>query len=177
MRRFLAGGALLALAMLTATACTAAPDGARAPASAAPPTTSAEAGPSSTTPRAATTPEPVAHAPVRAARSPLGRILVDAEGRTLYYFDQEADGVPACYGECAETWRPYLTEGAPDAGEGADRDLLGTADRTDGTTQVAYAGRPLYHHAADTEPGQVTGNGVERFGGVWRAVTPKGEPA
>lgn len=126
---------------------------------------------------AAPPPVPVYHAPVRAAGGRTGRVLVDGDGRTLYYFDRDVDGVPSCYGECAESWRPYLTRGAPDAGAGADRDLLGTAGRADGATQVAYAGRPLYHHARDTGPGEVTGDGVTGFGGTWHAVTPEGRPA
>ncbi|MEV5412872.1 hypothetical protein AB0K60_29050 [Thermopolyspora sp. NPDC052614] len=179
MRRFLARtGALLTTAAFTA-ACTGGPGTATDGWS--PPTETA----ATSTPKAAAdkaqpytgdeAPQPVAHAPVKAADSSLGRILVDADGRTLYYFTKEEDGVPSCYDECAATWTPYLTQGAPEPGKGATSDLLGTAERTDDTTQVTYAGRPLYFHVKDTEPGQVTGDAVKQFGGEWHVLTPKGE--
>ena len=44
--------------------------------------------------------------------------------------------------------------------------------RPDGTTQVVLAGHPLYRFAADTAPGDVSGQGVV---GTWyAAVSPSG---
>ncbi|MEA2207307.1 MAG: hypothetical protein QOE77_4083, partial [Blastocatellia bacterium] len=37
---------------------------------------------------------------VKVRDSKLGRILVDAEGRTLYLFLEDADGKSSCYGPC-----------------------------------------------------------------------------
>jgi len=37
--------------------------------------------------------------------------------------------------------------------------LLGTATRTDGGTQVTYAGHPLYYFATDKEAGDFDGEG------------------
>lgn len=42
-------------------------------------------------------------------------------------------------------------------------------ERTDGTTQVAYNGIPLYYWQADVNPGDTTGQGV---GDVWFVVAP-----
>jgi predicted lipoprotein with Yx(FWY)xxD motif len=172
MRRFLArAGTLITTAAVTA-ACTTAPAGERdpepygAPGSGSP--KAAGAAPDSLT-------AALPHAPVRAADSPLGKILVDADGRALYFFEKDKDGVPGCYDECAETWRPYLTRGAPEPAEGVTSHLLGVAERSDGTTQVTYAGRPLYRYLEDPGPGEVTGSAVKRFGARWHAITPKGK--
>lgn len=171
MRRLLAAGALTGLAVAPA-GCTAGPGDRRAAAPDAK-TIAAVVEPAGL-PSGGDAPAVVRHAPVRVADSKLGRILVDGEGRTLYAFGKDVDGLPACYDECAATWHPYLTHGAPEAASGVDRDLLGIADRADGTTQVAYGGRPLYRYTGDARAGQVTGHGLTRHGGAWHALTPRG---
>lgn len=103
------------------------------------------------------------------ADTELGTILVDGEGRTVYVFDNDADGESACTGGCAENWPPLA--GPATAASGVDGSLLGTTTRDDGSVQVTYAGSPLYHFASDTEPGQVNGQGV---GDVWWVVAPDG---
>ena len=49
-------------------------------------------------------------------------------------------------------------------GDGVVTGMFGTVKRDDGTTQVTYAGAPIYYFAKDTKAGDVTGQGV---GGVW----------
>ena len=49
---------------------------------------------------------------------------------------------------------------------------MGTTARTDGTTQVTYAGWPLYYFVKDQKAGDATGQDV---GGVWYVLSPKGE--
>jgi predicted lipoprotein with Yx(FWY)xxD motif len=66
------------------------------------------------------------------------------------------------------------TKGAPTAGSGAQAKLLGTTKRSDGTTQVTYAGHPLYTFAGDTGAGQLNGQGSNGFGALWWAVSPAG---
>jgi predicted lipoprotein with Yx(FWY)xxD motif len=113
---------------------------------------------------------------VELADSPLGPILVDGEGRTLYRFEKDSDGESTCYEACATNW-PALV-GDVEAGDGVDGALLGTAQRTDGTVQVTYAGRPLYYFAGDQAPGDTAGQGVMD---VWYVVAADGaaitEPA
>ena len=46
----------------------------------------------------------------------------------------------------------------------------------DGTTQVTYAGHPLYFYAHE-EPRQVLCHDFEEFGGIWHVVQPDGEAA
>lgn len=102
----------------------------------------------------------------------LGIFLVDASGMTLYLFTKDTDGESVCYDDCASAWPPLLTAGEPVAGEGVDATLLGTTERTDGTTQVTYGGWPLYYWVKDAAPGDTTGQDV---GEVWYVVSPAGE--
>jgi predicted lipoprotein with Yx(FWY)xxD motif len=108
---------------------------------------------------------------VAVTSSDLGEIIVDAEGRTLYVFLNDAQGESVCYDECETNWPPLT--GMPDAGEGVDASLLGTTERDDGSGQVTYDGWPLYYFAADSTPGDSNGQGV---GDVWFVVGPEGEP-
>ncbi|MCB8915099.1 MAG: hypothetical protein H6532_04640 [Thermoleophilales bacterium] len=105
----------------------------------------------------------------------LGTILVDSGGLTVYYFKKDENGKSACYGACAEAWPPVSTEGNPVAKGGAMDGKLGTVKRKDGSTQVTYAGWPLYLYAGDSKPGQANGNDIEQFGAEWYALTPSGE--
>jgi predicted lipoprotein with Yx(FWY)xxD motif len=51
---------------------------------------------------------------------------------------------------------------------------LGRITRSDGSTQATYSGHPLYTYAADSAPGQASGNGLNVSGGVWHEVTVSG---
>src|SRR4051812_17027259 len=90
----------------------------------------------------------------------LGKVLVDAKGRTLYMFD-----LGACTGSCAAAWPPLLTSGTPAGVHG-----LGTKRLANGTRQVTFAGKPLYRYALDVKPGQVAGAAVAH----WFALTATG---
>jgi predicted lipoprotein with Yx(FWY)xxD motif len=107
----------------------------------------------------------------------VGAILVDAEGFTVYDFHKDKGTTSSCYGPCAEGWPPVTTEGAPTGGEGAMSAKLGTTKRKDGTTQVTYAGHPLYTFVEDKKPGEANGNDVSAFGAQWYALKGNGEEA
>ena len=79
---------------------------------------------------------------VALADSPLGKILVDGEGRTLYMFTPDAAGTPTCYDTCATNWPALVADGTPTAGTGLDATKLTTVDRTDGGKQVKYGDSP-----------------------------------
>ena len=103
----------------------------------------------------------------------LGEVLVDSAGRTLYAFSG-AD----CEGACAKAWPPLLDEtGEPQPSNGTAAARLGTVTRPDGTTQVTYAGHPLYGFSGDKQPGEANGNGRSAFGGTWSALKGNGTPA
>jgi predicted lipoprotein with Yx(FWY)xxD motif len=106
--------------------------------------------------------------------SKLGRTLVDGQGRTLYLFEADSAGRSACHGACASAWPPYLSNGAPQAGNGVAGGQLGTIPG-DGGAQVTYHGHPLYHHAGDSRPGDTTGQGLDQFGARWFVVAPDGD--
>jgi predicted lipoprotein with Yx(FWY)xxD motif len=107
----------------------------------------------------------------------VGAVLVDADGFTVYDFHKDKGTVSSCYGGCAGVWPPVLSAGAPQAGEGATASKLGTTKRKDGTTQVTYAGHPLYTYAADKKPGEANGNDIDSFGAEWYALQGSGEEA
>jgi predicted lipoprotein with Yx(FWY)xxD motif len=105
----------------------------------------------------------------------LGMVLVDSNGMTLYDFHKDKGTTSSCYGPCAEGWPPLLTEGEPQVGNGASASKLGTTERKDGTTQVTYAGHPLYTFVEDKKPGEANGNDLSAFGGEWYALKGNGE--
>jgi predicted lipoprotein with Yx(FWY)xxD motif len=111
-------------------------------------------------------------------------VLVDAQGRALYFSDQEKAGKVLCTsGACGAIWTPLtvssmrsLTSPPPLAKE------LGTMARPDGSTQVTLDGRPLYTFSFDHSAGEVNGDGTQdSFDGTdftWHVATPSGhEPA
>ena len=108
---------------------------------------------------------------VRVARTKLGPILVNGQGRTLYLFLKDRHGKSTCYGGCARVWPPALASGAPRVGPGVAAEKLTTTRRTDHKRQLVYNGHPLYAMSADTRPGEMEGQG---FLGTWFVVSPAG---
>ncbi|WP_447003542.1 COG4315 family predicted lipoprotein [Saccharothrix isguenensis] len=103
----------------------------------------------------------------------MGDVVQDGDGRTLYRFDKDTP-TPAksnCEGQCAVTWPPVLSSGAPQL-QGVDPALVSTVKRADGSEQVTLDGWPLYTYAKDEAPGQWKGQGV---GGTWFVVQPNGK--
>jgi predicted lipoprotein with Yx(FWY)xxD motif len=111
---------------------------------------------------------------VKVGSSDLGRVLVDAQGKTLYLWAHDKSAKSTCYGDCAEYWPPMLTSGKPLAAGGAQASLLGTSRRSDGRSQVTYSGHPLYYFIQDTKAGQTKGEGLTGFGGRWDPVSAAG---
>jgi predicted lipoprotein with Yx(FWY)xxD motif len=97
--------------------------------------------------------------------------LADQTGRTLYMYTKDTGTTSTCYGACATTWPPLTTTGAVAVSGTASASQLGTTTRTDGTTQVTYAGHPLYYFQSDTSPGMTKGQAVQ---GVWYLLGPAG---
>lgn len=112
-------------------------------------------------------------ATVAVASGDLGQMLVDSQGRTLYMFLADTGDQSTCYGDCASTWPALTAGGQPTATDGVQSSMLGTTQRTDGSTQVTFDGHPLYHYASDGAPGDTNGEGI---GGIWFVVSPNGTP-
>ncbi|HWC86419.1 MAG TPA: hypothetical protein VG388_07765 [Solirubrobacteraceae bacterium] len=135
---------------------------------------SAPSGGSTRPPTPASTKAASATSTVELASSKLGKILVDSRGRTLYLFAADKSTMSTCSGACASLWPPLTVSGTPGAGTGVTASLLGTSRRGDGTTEVTYAGHPLYYYAGDGAPGQTTGQDISQFGAKWYVLTAGG---
>jgi predicted lipoprotein with Yx(FWY)xxD motif len=97
-----------------------------------------------------------------ADKAKVGRVVVDAQGRTLYRFTAEAQGRPVCTGACVSTWLPATVTSA--SGLPAH---VATVKRDDGALQLTYDGHPLYRYAGDSSTADANGDGV---GGQWFVV-------
>ena len=98
--------------------------------------------------------------PAMQADSSAGKIYTDTNGMTLYTFDKDEAGKSNCYDDCAVNWPPFLA--AADAVPEGEWTII---ERTDGTKQWAYEGKPLYLWIQDKAPGDVTGEG--KGDGTW----------
>jgi len=90
--------------------------------------------------------------------------MMNQQHMTLYVHDLDGQSQSACDGACAETWPPALLPAGT-----AMPENYALFQRTDGTMQIAYKGRPLYLYSGDTRIGQTNGDGV---GGVWQVSRP-----
>ena len=141
---------------------------------------------------------PTGRATVSAASTPYGRVLVIGSGAyagcSLYVLTSDqlhalsgaqfacSDNVNVIGSACDTVlWPALLTNGAPIAGPGVNRTLLGTVTRTDlpglsSVRQVTYAGLPLYRFFLDEVPGETEGvnlfDPVTSPGGTWLLVHP-----
>lgn len=114
---------------------------------------------------------------VGAARTPLGTVLVDSHGRTLYELTVDSTQHIVCVGVCASLWPPdTLPAGAKPVAGGGVEATLATVQRPDGTWQVAVDGHPLYTYRGDDAAGQTKGQGVMDTGGTWYALSASGTP-
>ncbi len=92
----------------------------------------------------------------------LGEVFTDANGMTLYTYDEDTPGKSNCTGLCA-AFRPPVS--ADDTAKPTGG--FTTITRDDGTKQWAYKGRPLYGYVLDGKAGDTGGDGVD---GVWHAA-------
>ena len=103
-----------------------------------------------------------------------GKVLVSANGHTLYLFKHDHGTKSTCYGACATNWPPLVTTAKATGGSGVKSALLGTTRRTDGKLQVTYHGHPLYWFSLDKKAGQTNGQGLNFYGGKWYVVNANG---
>jgi predicted lipoprotein with Yx(FWY)xxD motif len=101
------------------------------------------------------------------------RIVIDAQGRTLYALNPETTHHLLCKtSECLKFWPPLTVHSSRSlkAGSGV-RGHLGVLRRAAGVLQVTLGGHPLYRFADDHAKGQANGQGIHGFGGVWHVIT------
>lgn len=106
----------------------------------------------------------------------LGKILVDSRGRTLYMFVPDKRKSVTCHKVCAKIWPPlFLPATAKFAvAGGVKRALLGSDKDSTGGRVVTYNHWPLYLYLGDRKPGDATGQALNLNGGLWYVLTPSG---
>jgi len=119
------------------------------------------------------TPQPTTVKPadtIGTTSSTLGTILVDVQGKTLYYFanDIPASGTSSCNGQCAVVW-PIFSVDTITVSPPLVASEFSSITRTDGKKQTTYRGWPLYYYQGDTNRGDVNGENVLK---VWFVVKP-----
>jgi predicted lipoprotein with Yx(FWY)xxD motif len=112
---------------------------------------------------------------VKTASTDLGTILIDGEGKTVYLFERDRGPQSTCNGACLADWPAVTTDGRPQAEGDVTAAMLGTSKRGDGTTQVTYAGHPLYYYVGDGSAGDTNGQGVDAYGAEWYVLGPNGD--
>jgi len=161
--------ATLAVAAFALAACGSSSKSASPPATTAPAATVAPA-----TTAAPGTTAPAASATVKVATTKLGKVLTDANGMTLYRFDNDTTaGQSTCTtSPCSTTWPAATTTGTPVAGPGVSAAKLTSFALADGTMQLQIDGHPLYRFAGDTKAGDTNGQGILD---KWYAAGPDGD--
>ena len=112
----------------------------------------------------------------------VGTTLVNSDGNTLYFADQENNGSIRCLDACTRFWMPLAVPAGAELTAGAGvSGTLATVTRPDGTVQATYDGKPLYTFAEDSGPGHAEGNGLtDTFDGtefLWHAAVVSGSAA
>jgi predicted lipoprotein with Yx(FWY)xxD motif len=109
-------------------------------------------------------------------KSPVGRILVDSKGRTVYIFMADKPGVSNCTGQCLKFWPSVVAPKKLPKSLPGVTGKLGVITRTDdGSRQLTINGWPLYLFAGDTAKGQINGQGSNGGGALWWVVGPNGK--
>ncbi len=101
----------------------------------------------------------------------LGTFFTGPTGNTLYTLSSDPNNSSTCSGACATAWPPLLiAPGGTITGPTGVSGTWGMFNRSDGTTQVTFNGRPLYYFVHDTAAGQTNGEGIVAFGGTWHVA-------
>jgi predicted lipoprotein with Yx(FWY)xxD motif len=127
--------------------------------------------PTPTTVAAAPAPTSAAASTLGVAKTPLGTILVDGQGRTLYALTKDTNGTPTCTGACAQAWPPATVTSVAMAAPGITAPTT-VVDAPGGGKMLKAGVWPLYRFAGDTAPGETNGQGS---GGVWFVVGADGK--
>ncbi len=112
---------------------------------------------------------------VRVGSSALGKVLVDGRGHTVYLLSADSPGHSTCGADCLVYWTPLSASGTvPHRFPGVTAKVASTS-LPDGGRTLTADGWPLYTFVKDQAPGDVTGQGLATFGGVWYALSPSGQ--
>lgn len=103
----------------------------------------------------------------------LGPVLVNSQGMTVYLLTADSPSKSTCAAQCLVYW-PAVPAPATAGPEVTAK--VGQAITTGGAPILTAGGWPLYTFLQDQARGDVTGEGVQTFGGTWYAVSPAGQP-
>lgn len=106
-----------------------------------------------------------------ASKAKVGAVLVDAQGRTLYRYTPDRGGRSTCTGGCAAAWPPATVSGSAPLTATGVHGAVTTTTRPDGTKQLAFDGKPLYHFSGDSAKTDAKGQGVDN---IWFVIPAKG---
>jgi predicted lipoprotein with Yx(FWY)xxD motif len=95
--------------------------------------------------------------------APLTKYIVDTEGRTLYYFQQDTENVSNCTGGCLTAWPAFVGSSNLVLPSTLDAAKFSIITRPDGLRQLAYRGRAMYYYAQDNARGEVKGQNVPNW--------------
>ncbi len=121
-----------------------------------------------------TQPSVAAGSAITVTQTPLGKTIVDANGRTLYLFQADKPGVSTLSQAGLAIWPAFTSTGTPQAKNGANSSQISTITGPSGSRQVTYNGHPLYYYVGDQKPGDTRGQGLNQFGALWYVLSPSG---
>ncbi len=128
---------------------------------------------SSTSPKTTQAAQGAVGESVHTGTTDFGKVLVDSNGRTLYAFAADSPGKSNCTDTCLQYWPAAKASGTVSHSSDVTAKLA-TIKRSDGMTQLSVNGWPVYTYAADSGPGQATGQGKNLSGGLWWVIAPSG---
>jgi predicted lipoprotein with Yx(FWY)xxD motif len=96
-----------------------------------------------------------------------GRLLVLADGKSVYQWDKDTEGKSNCTGQCANEWAPVL---APDRVQAQGE--WSTIERSPGVKQWAFRKRAVYTHVLDEKAPSQQGGDVPGWHNVYTQPAP-----
>jgi predicted lipoprotein with Yx(FWY)xxD motif len=111
---------------------------------------------------------------INVKQTPLGKTLVDANGRTLYLFEADKPGVGTLSAAGLAVWPAFTSAGTPRAEGEAVAAKISVGAGPNGSRQVDYSGHPLYYFVGDKRAGSTSGQGLNVFGALWYVLSPSG---
>ncbi len=107
------------------------------------------------------------------------QIVVDAHGNTLYRLTGDTPRHVLCTHrrvmglDCLVIWKPLTVRSSSTSAIKAGSGVSGALTllrRARNSYQVVLRGMPLYTYVGDSRRGDVNGEGIRSFGGVWHTV-------
>jgi predicted lipoprotein with Yx(FWY)xxD motif len=106
---------------------------------------------------------------LKLVKTPLGNIIVNAKGFTLYAFDPDGTSTVTskCIDACANIWPAQVAPKKPVVGKGLKQKLVGIG----GGGQLVYNDHLLYRYSGDSKAGQTNGQNIAN---IWHVLNGKG---